>query len=197
MIFSVESLPFFSKLSIFNKLLVLKKCSYKIHSNWCNSLWIHINCSAMFVTHDDTMENEPKTFVIVKTAIFLKWLFLPTSYVPKKGSYHLHNKCQKTSRTLIKFSLSFVMLDKTEERRAKPFHHWKVCLFLFKNLFPTTYQILENCFYKFFSNCHKSLWTIIKCFLSFVTLSNTRKKGQKFLSSWKRLFLKCLFLSTS
>ena len=71
------------------------------------------------------------------------------------------------------------MLDKMEERGAKPFHHWKVCLFLFKNLFPTTSQILENCFYNFFSNCHKSLWTIIKCFLGFVTLSNTRKNGPK------------------
>ena len=51
-------------------------------------------------------------------------------------------------------------------------------------------------FYRFHSVCHISLWTLKICPLRFFTSNKRRKMGQKLLSSWKQLFLKCLFLST-
>ena len=69
--FSVEVLPFFSKLSVFNNLLWSQKSLYNFHGN-CqkNSLWIHKSCFPMFVARDDTRKKGPKSFVIVKTATF-------------------------------------------------------------------------------------------------------------------------------
>ena len=40
----------------------------------------------------------------------------------------------------------------------------------------------------FQSKCQTSLWTLIKCSLMFVTLDDTRKRGQKLFSTWKQLF---------
>ena len=69
-----------------------------------------------------------------------------------------------------------------------------------KNAFIPNIAFSENllcpkkCSYVFQSICQNSLWTLINWYPMFVTLDDTRKNN--FLSSWKQLFLKCLFLST-
>ena len=48
----------------------------------------------------------------------------------------------------------------------------KTCVFN-NHLYP------KKCCHKFHCNCQESFWTLISCFLRFITLENTRKKGKK------------------
>ena len=68
-------------------------------------------------------EKTPNFIFIAKKAFFDKTLFLPTYYVPKKGSInlHLHNEGQKNLGTLIKCFLSFDIKGKMTKIGQKLF----------------------------------------------------------------------------
>ena len=59
----------------------------KIFSDCQNSLWTLIKLSLRFVTLGKTRKNGPKTLLTSWKPLFLKRLFLSTSYSPKKWSY--------------------------------------------------------------------------------------------------------------
>ena len=127
----------------------------------------------------------------LENSFFLKCLFLLTSQVPKKWTYHLHNSRQNTLWTLINCCLTYVTCDKTRKSRPNVLHHWKDCLF-FKTFFFQ--QPIRTCKspYMFQSKCQNSLWPLIKWSLMFVTLNDTRKN--ELLSSWKQLIFE-MFVS--
>ena len=96
--------------------------------------------------------------------------------------------------TVILCSLSFFMFDETRKRRPKVFSPVErlICfsqLCVLNNLLgPRKRSFI------FQSNCQNSLRTVIKCSLMFVTLDDTRKKGQKLFSSLKQFFFE-MFVS--
>ena len=179
---------FFSKLCVFNNLLGLKKCCYKFQSKCQIILWTLLICSLMFFILDNTRKNRPKTFAIAKK-VFLKCLFLSTSWVPKKCYHHLHNQCQNTLLTLILCSLSFFMFNKTRKKILKPFLRWKVCIFFSKHCFSNNLLGSQKGFYRFTRICRISLWTLIKRWVTFVMFDKTRKIRPKAISDYKD----CLF----
>ena len=69
---SLERLPSFSQLCVFNNLLGPKKLSFIFQSNRQNSLWNLIKCSVMFVTLDITRKNGPKSFLHWKVTFFFQ-----------------------------------------------------------------------------------------------------------------------------
>ena len=74
-LFLQESLHFFQKSVLFStNSQFLKKCRYNFRSKFQISLLTHTNCLLRFVTLDNTRKNGPKTFVIVKTAFFKKFV---------------------------------------------------------------------------------------------------------------------------
>ena len=84
-----EKIDLFSKLSVFNNLLVPKTCWYNFQSNCQSNFWTVINCFAMFVTLDGTRNYGPKTFSIVKTATFWNDCF----YRPLRSQRNVHVIC--------------------------------------------------------------------------------------------------------
>ena len=117
---------FFFKTFHFQHPIRIWKSPYKFQSKCQNSLWTLIKWSLMFVTLDDTRKNE---FFSSWKQLFLNCLFLSTSWVPKKWSYHLHNICQNTLWTLINCCLTYVMCNITRKSGPKFFYHWKECFF--------------------------------------------------------------------
>ena len=109
----------------------------------CGSLYIAPRC----LWHSMIRRKMGQKVCHRENSFFLKCLFLTISQVPKKWSCHLQNICQKTSRTPTKFSLTFVMLDKTKEG-AKIFSSLERLPFFQIFVFSTISQILEKCFYK-------------------------------------------------
>ena len=57
-----------------------------------------------------------------------------------------------------------------------------------KSVLSTTSQVLQKWLYYFHSHCQNTLWTLIKCFLRFDILDNTRKLVQKLLFTGKFAF---------
>ena len=96
--------------------------------------------------------------------------------------------------TLILCSLSFFMFDETRRKRPKVFFSLET-LSCFSRL-----CVLNNLLgpkkrsFIFQSNCQNGLRTVINCSLIFVTLDDTRKKGQKLFSSLKQFFFE-MFVS--
>ena len=80
------------------------------------------------------------------------------------------------------------MFDNTWKCRPKSFLHWKDCLFL-KNCVFNNLLGPEKCSYEIHSKCQNTLWTFIKCFLSFFMLDNTGKIGQTIFFTGKVAFL--------
>ena len=83
------------------------------------------------------------------------------------------------------------MLDNTGKCRPKSFLHWKDCLFFSKICVFNNLLGPEKCSYEIHSKSQNTLWTFIKCFMSFSLLDNTGKSGQTFFFHWKD----CLFFS--
>ena len=67
---SLVSLLFFQNFVCSTSSKVLKENYYRFQSFRQNRLWTLEKCSLTFLTLDDTREKGPKTFVIVKTAVF-------------------------------------------------------------------------------------------------------------------------------
>ena len=134
--FSGKVAFFFSKLWVFNNQLDTRKSPYNFQSSCPKSLWTFISCSLIFVTIDDTKENGPKTYVIVKTALFWEVCF----YRPIRSPGHVLVICTKFQNTLWTFfhsSLTFLMFNKTKKNSPNFFLQRKGCFF-FKSLLPTT-----------------------------------------------------------
>ena len=146
----------------------------------------------MFGTLDDTRKNDLSSSW---KQLFLKCLLLLTSQVPKKWSYHLHNKCQNRLWTFKKCSLTFVMFEKASENRPKSFHQWKDCLLFKKFCFQQPPRSYKNALISSTVLARKacgSLW-IVAAWCSWHWMSR-RKMGQNLSSSWKQLFHE-MFLS--
>ena len=147
----------------------------------------------MFATLDYTRKNGPKIFVTVETAIFWNVCFY-RRLGPKETISSFAQKNQNTLRTFIVCSMTFFMFDKTRKYRSKLFFYLKKFAFIWTLCVFNNLLGLEKCTYKFHSSYQFSLWTHIKNSLMFVTLNDTRKTGQKPLSSWQQLFLE-MFVS--
>ena len=87
---------------------------------------------------------------------------------------------------------TFVLLDSTRKKAHKNFSLGRLPFFP-KICVSATCSVLKKRSSKFHCNCQNSLWTLVNCFLSFVTLDNTRIIEYNFLSSLKHLFLKRFF----
>ena len=105
-----------------------------------------------------------------------------------------------TSWTLIKSFLMFVLLGNTRRKKLKFFS--KECLLFFyffqKNLFSTTYQVIEKWPFYLHQTCLNILWSVIKLLWTSAKLSITRKKGKGVVFSMEReLFFKNLCFQPS
>ena len=60
----------FSEVRVFNNLVGPKRRCYSFYSKGQNSRWTLGKCSLRFVTFDNTRENGPESFAIVKNAFF-------------------------------------------------------------------------------------------------------------------------------
>ena len=159
-----------------------------------NSLWTLKKWSLMlFVTLDDTRKNG--LLSSWKQLIFKMFVSIDL-LGPKEFFYHLHNTCRNTLWTLISCCVTYVMWDNTRKSGPNFFITGKNAFFFKTFYFQQPIRSWKTS-YKFQSNCQNSLWTLIICSLMFVTSDGTRKNGPKNLSTWKPLFLKCLFLLTS
>ena len=141
----------------------------------------------MFVTLDDTRKNTAKTFVIAKKAIFWNDFFCQPPRSQRNvliiSTINVKTPCGPLYCVLWHFSCSM-----NWEKEAKVF-------FLLERL-PCFSQlcVLKNLLgpkkrsFIFQSKGQNSFWTVIKCSLMFVTLDDTRRRGQKFFSTWKQFF---------
>ena len=86
---------FFSKFWVFNNHLDTKKTFTSSRVVVKKSLWTPISCSLIFATSDNTKKNGPKTYVIVKTALFWKVCF----YRPIRSPRHVLVICTIVFKT--------------------------------------------------------------------------------------------------
>ena len=133
-------------------------------------------------------EEWAKKFAIVKTAFFWNVCFCRPLRSRRNDLINCTTNVKKPRepKKIIPWHLSCWI--KRKKGGQNLFITGKSAFFCSKFLFSTISQILEKCFYKIFSNCHNSLWTLIKCSLSFVTLGNTRKNGPKTFNIVKTAF---------
>ena len=66
----LEMLPFFQNIVFSTTSQVLKKCSFKFHSNCQKSLWTLIKCTLILFMLDNTRQNRPKSFPHYKGCLF-------------------------------------------------------------------------------------------------------------------------------
>ena len=130
----------------------------------------------MFVRLDD-IKKWTKNFCHCENNCFLKCLFLSTLRSQWKDLIFLTKNLKKPCGPY-KLFLTFFMLEITRKIRPKSFHHWKVWPF-FKTLCFNNFSGAKKCCFIFQCKCHKSLWTLLKCSVSFVTFENTRENGRK------------------
>ena len=170
---------FFQNLLFSVTFKVLKKCTYKFHSNCQNSSWILINCSPMFVTFDDTRKNGP-IFCHRENATFWNVCFNPPLRFQRNGQVICIIFCQIILWTVINFSLAFAILDNTRKTRPKFSFRWKFCLFFSKLSVFNNLLWSQKSLYNFHGNRQKnSLWIHKNCSPMFVARDDTRKKGPK------------------
>ena len=75
--------------------------------------------------------------------------------------------------------LTFFMCNNVTKNRSKDSCHWKRCLFFKKNSFQQHLTCYRNHHKNFHGNCQKTSWTLINCFLRFVTLDAMKKRWHK------------------
>ena len=114
-----------------------------------------------------------------------------------KRSHLLDKKLEKTLWNILSCSLKFFMLEITRKISQSLFI--TESLPFFQNVvFSTISQVPKKCCFIFQCNCHKSLWTRLKCSVSFVTFENTRENGRKnfFVIVKTAIFRKVCFYRT-
>ena len=132
----MERLPFFQNIVFSTTSYVLKKCFYNFYSSCQITYWNFTNRPLRLVILDNTRKNGSK-FCHFENSNFLKCLFLSTSKVPTRVSYHLHKKTQNNLWILLNCSLTVFMLDITRKNRPQNFFLWeggffvsKICVFI-------------------------------------------------------------------
>ena len=136
--FSLESLPFSSKILFSISSQVQRKCSYKFHSssqkNWptLKRVFWHITCS---IIRENVGQN---LFFTGKIAFFSKNCVFNNLLGPEKWSHEIHSKCQNTLWAFIKCFLIFFMLDNTGKIGQPIVFTGKVAFFSQKFVFSTT-----------------------------------------------------------
>ena len=112
--FSLEILPFVSKICNFDNLLGPEKCSYKMYSNGIRKL-LDPYYKSPEVCH--TRYHEKKRlqtiFLTGKVAFFSKACVFNNLWGPDERILYFHSNCHNTLWTFIDCSLSFIMLDNT------------------------------------------------------------------------------------
>ena len=74
-------------------------------------------------------KNCPKAFFTGRKAFFRKVVFSATFYVLKKINFNYHNKIHNNFWNQTSFSLSFIILGNTGEKRPKPFVTGRIAFF--------------------------------------------------------------------
>ena len=197
--FFTSRIAFFSEICFCNDLLRIRITEKILKTQQKTSKWIvePKNLLPQVFCHARYIERKLSHFFHLEKSIFLK-ICLSTSYVIKKVFYHVHNKCQRTLWTLISCSLSFVILDKTRMLRPTNFIYLETRFFYQKFVLSKMSYVLQKWSYNFHSVSQKTIWTLTKRSLRFVTLDNRREKGPKsFVTLEYRLFWKCLLPTTS
>ena len=138
--FSLESLPFFSKICFQQPLRFFKIWSYYFRSESEITSWTLTKCSLRFVIFDNSIIWETKgqnLFFSRKIAFFSKICSQHSLMFLKNWSYYFRSICQNTSSSLIKCCLRMAILDNTRKKGQNIFLLER--LLFFKNLcFPTT-----------------------------------------------------------
>ena len=78
--------------------------------------------------------------------------------------------------TLLFCSLSFVMLDNTE-KIGQVIFFTGIMPFFQNFVFSSTSQFLKKCSYNLYSNGNNSLWAVVYCSLTSITLDNSKENG--------------------
>ena len=194
---SLERLPCFWQLCVFNNLLDPKKRRFIFQSKCQNSLWTLIKCSLMFVTLDDTRKKGQKLFHRENCSFF------------KNVCFYRHLRSQGNDLIILKFFSEYLWTliqsgtpwclshsmnwGKTGQKLLSLLKQlFLKCLFLSPSLVP------KKCSYHLRNRYQNALRTLIKCSLTFVMFDNTRKIDQIF-SSLERLpfFQNFVFSTTS
>ena len=159
----------------------LKTCS-KFHNICQNSLWTLKNCFPRFVTPNNARKNGPKTFVIVKTAIFLYVCFYRGLRSQRKDLVIYTMIVKIPCGPFINYSLKFVLFDNTRI-------YWPTCFFSLEDQpFFSKHCVFNNLLgelkwsFNFHSNCQNIFSTPATCRKMLVTFDNTREMGQILLS---------------
>ena len=149
------------------------------------------------MTLDGTRKKKPKTFFIVKLALFWNVCF----YRHLRSQRNDLIICTKSVKTpfvplwIVLWHLSYSIIR--EKIGQNLFITGKVAFF-FETCFFNNLLVPKKRSVTFHSNCQISLWIPIICSLMFVTLDDTRKKGPKTSDHRQiRSSLNCLFLSSS
>ena len=125
---------FFQKFVFWTTSQVLKKWSNNFHSNCQKTLGTNINCSRRFVTTNNTMKDQPRTFVTKRKANFWKISCYRPLRSQRRNIINYKKSVKQTLWTLHKCLLTFLMFDKSRKKGAKSFLHWKDCLFFSKKM---------------------------------------------------------------
>ena len=132
-----------------------------LHNNCQKNLWTLLNSILRFVTLHNTRKIWPKSFLHWKV-----WRLL------QKIAF-----CPIILWTLIIYFLRLVKYDITGKGWSKSFFQWNNSLF-WKFAFSAPYRVLIKWSFNFHSEYWNTLWTLINCFLRFLTF-DTRKYEKK------------------
>ena len=130
---SLERLPFFSKLYVFQQLLRCYRSDLITSTKIVGiPFWTLTKCPLRFVTLDYTRKNAKIFFSLESLPFFSKICFQQPLRFFKIWSYYFRSETQITSWTLTKCSLRFVILDNSiigEKKGQNLFFTRKVAFF--------------------------------------------------------------------
>ena len=136
--FSLERLPFFSKIYVFKKPLRRYRNVILTSTVIVRIPSVPLQTVLWGLSHSIIQEKTGQiTFLLERLLFFSKICFQQPLRFSKLCSNYFRSDSQITSWTLKKCSLRFVILDKTR-KRPKPFLHWKDCFFFKTMCFRTT-----------------------------------------------------------
>ena len=147
----------------------------------------NIRNTLMFATLDDTRKIGPKTFVVVKTAVF--WIVCFYRLLRSQTKYLI------ICIILVKIPagpLYFVALPfhvrLNDKEKAGNFSSSERLPFFEYFVFLTTIWVKKASSDKIQTESQKNLWTLINCSLMFLTLDITRKSRSKTFVTVKKFF---------
>ena len=130
--FTAKITFFFQKFVFWTISQVLKKWSNNFHSNCQKTLGTNINCSRRFVTTDNTMKDQPRTFVTKRKANFWKISCYRPLRSQRRNIINYKKSVKQTLWTLHKCLLTFLMFDKSRKKAQNLFFTGKIAFFFQK-----------------------------------------------------------------